>query len=259
MLFCVIIGKIIWVLFSSHNFPLFSLVDTGQLNIQWEAVQRWIVQSSRVRRYEISTIRMGMETRSNTHDRMAMMPNLLARRENSTARCGSVASSACWANQRMHESHQICLTGWMDATPMKTPSAPWLNIWEPCSRCRRARRWCCRWPASCGSCRCRRRRRPFRWWRDSGCSAPHPSLEAGWDGPPQLPFPSSAAEPTWLQVTGMWFSLVKAGRRWWPVLLFGFSFTFKKKSWRGLNLQKSSGIIVLVIKPEQWWFNQASN
>lgn len=72
-------------------FPSFSwTVKHPVRDVQW-----WLVQSSRVRRYEISAIRRGMETRSNNHDRMAVMPNFLARWENSAARCGSVASSAC--------------------------------------------------------------------------------------------------------------------------------------------------------------------
>lgn len=95
MLFCVAIRKkIVPVLLSSLNLPVF---PCGRWTVKHpvRGVQRWIVQSSRVRRYEISAIRRGMKSRSANHDRMAMRPNFLARCENSAARCGSVASSAC--------------------------------------------------------------------------------------------------------------------------------------------------------------------
>lgn len=69
---------------------------------------------------------MGMETRSANHNTMAAMPNFLARCENSAARSGSVASSACWANQRKHESHQICLKRWINGNVCEL--RPWKHV-----------------------------------------------------------------------------------------------------------------------------------
>lgn len=47
--------------------------------------------------------------------------------------------------------------------PLYSPtSGPWLSISELCFRCRRAHRWCCRWPVSCDARLCRGEHRPAR-------------------------------------------------------------------------------------------------
>lgn len=165
---------------------------------------------------------MGMEARSENHKTMDRMPNFLARCEKFADSAGSDASSACWIKGEGIENVKLRRSEWIHRSlKWKHHKAPWLSIWEPWTRCRTARRWGCRWPVSCSSRQ--PRRGSSRWWRDSGCSAPRLTPGAGWGGR-QTPFPSSAAGPTWLQVTGTRSgSRAKTGRSQ-PDAAFWFQF-----------------------------------